>query len=359
MFIYQEWFADTLENLSSSITAGASANAASIKALHDSMEASIARIDGRFNQLWEKGDSGNQFEQVNEPIVQAGAQPVAANVVAQHATVNGVVRLEDIQGIYDRALQQLITEFRTELRDPGVNLTYQTPFLNYVAGADWPLNYRNICFTIFSGEGSEDAATHISRFQSEYGSYGNNHLLKVRVFSSFLAGSALTWYTKLVPGSIPDWATMERMFRTIFGTVKLVVDLSSLPSMYQQPTESPVELLKRFKVQHAKCRSLVLEEDVVRITIKGLEPRQRLKHYDGQFASMADLMNKVGSYRIVLNDMDERQNVSKGTYVPGTLKPRYGPNRHKTWEPSIRMWIHITLNHLLTSTVWTMMMRRK
>ncbi|KAL6133296.1 hypothetical protein ACLB2K_065533 [Fragaria x ananassa] len=97
--------------------------------------------------------------------------------------------------MFDRALQQLRTEFKSKLRDPGVNLTYQNPF--------------------------------------------------------------------------PD----------------------------QQPTKSPVEFLKRFKVQHTKCRSLVSEEDVVRIAIKGLEPRQ---------------------------------NVSSGTYVPGTLKPRYGPNRHRT-----------------------------
>ncbi|KAL6209266.1 hypothetical protein ACLB2K_020208 [Fragaria x ananassa] len=224
-----------------------------------------------------EGDGGNQFEQVNEPIVQAGAQPLAANVVAQPAAANGVVRPEDIQGIYDRALQQLRTEFRTELRDTGVNLTYQTPYLDYVAGADWPQNYRNIHFTPFSGEGSEDAATYISRFQIE-----------------------------------PE------------------VDLSSLTSMYQQPMESPVEFLKRFKVQHAKCRSPISEEDVVHIAIKGLEPRQQLKHHVGQFSSMADLMNKVGSYQIVLNDMDERQNACSGTYVPGTLKPRYVPNRHKT-----------------------------
>ncbi|KAL6214012.1 hypothetical protein ACLB2K_013450 [Fragaria x ananassa] len=322
-FVSQEQFADTSEKLSASITA----NAACVKALQDSMESTFAK-------LWEKAgdqaeqiahvvettqklnmffvdkylrkidveydvanpqpegtssakvptmkpagtivvkvippnnevDGGNQFEQVNEPIVQAGAQPLAANVVPQPA-----VRLEDIQGIYDHALQQLRTKFRTELRDPGVNLTYQTPYPDYVVGTDWPQKYMNIRFTPFSREGSEDAATHILRFQSECGPYGNDPLLKLRVFDSFLAGSALTWYTKLVPRSIPDWATMERMFRTTFGTVEQEVDFSSLTS---------IEFLKRFKVQHAKCRSPVSEEDVVRIAIKGLEPRQRLKHHD-------------------------------------------------------------------------------
>ncbi|KAL6225626.1 hypothetical protein ACLB2K_004475 [Fragaria x ananassa] len=242
-----------------------------------------------------EGGGGNQFEQVNEPAVRAGAQPLVVNVVAQPVAANGI-----------------------------------TPYPDYVASADWPQNYKSIRFTPFSGEGSEDAATHISRFQSECGPYGNDPFLKLRVFGSSLAGSALTWYTKLVPGSIPDWATIERMFRMTFGTVKPKFDLSSFTSTYQQPTESPVEFLKRFKVQHAKCRSPVSEEDVVRIAIKGLEPRQRLKHHDGQFANMAYLMNKVGSYQIVLNDMDERQNTSSGTYTPRTLKPRFGPNQHRT-----------------------------
>ncbi|KAL6125928.1 hypothetical protein ACLB2K_073979 [Fragaria x ananassa] len=142
----------------------------------------------------------------------------------------------------------------TELRELGVNLTYHTPYPDYVAGVDWPQNYRSIRFTPFSGEGSEDAATHISRFQSECGPYGNDPLLKLRVFGIF--------------------------GRTTFGTVEPEVDLSSLTSMYQQPTESLVEFLKSFMVQHAKCRSPVSEEDVVRIAIKGLEPRQRLKHHD-------------------------------------------------------------------------------
>ncbi|KAL6133620.1 hypothetical protein ACLB2K_065854 [Fragaria x ananassa] len=163
-----------------------------------------------------EGDGGNQFEQVNEPIVQARAQPLAANIVAQPIAANGIVRPKDIQGVYDCALQQLRAEIQTELRDPG------------------------------------------------------------------------------------------------------------------QLTKSLVEFLKWFKVQHAKCRSAISEEVVVQIAIKGLEPRQRLKYHDGQFASMANLMDKVRSYQIVLNDMNERKNASSDTYTLGTLKPRYRPNRHRT-----------------------------
>ncbi|KAL6191630.1 hypothetical protein ACLB2K_038020 [Fragaria x ananassa] len=178
--VSQEQFTDTFEKLSASITTSATASAANVKALHDSLEASIAKNDGWFDQLWEKvgdqaeliarvaetsekldtffidkylhkkdiecegvnpptegalgakvptmkpagmivvkvippsneGDGGNQFEQVNELAVQAGAQPLAANVVAQLAATNGIVWPKDIQGIYDRALQQLRAEFK-------------------------------------------------------------------------------------------------------------------------------------------------------------------------------------------------------------------------------------------------------
>ena len=165
-----------------------------------------------------------------------------------------------------------------------------------MAVAEWPKGYKLIKFTTFSGEGSEDAVTHISRFQGECGPYGGDDNLKLRAFGSSLSGSALTWYTKLAPRSVLDWATMEAMFRTTFGVVEPEVDLSSLTSMYQQPAEISVEFLKRFKIQQAKCKSPITEADAIAIAVKGLEHRQRTKHHDVRFASMADLMNKVCSY---------------------------------------------------------------
>ena len=32
---------------------------------------------------------------------------------------------------------------------------------------------------------------------------------------------------------------------------------------------------------------------------------------------MGDLINKVGSYELILNELDNKANASKGTYVPG------------------------------------------
>ncbi|KAL6210238.1 hypothetical protein ACLB2K_015471 [Fragaria x ananassa] len=168
-YVSQEQLTDAIKKLSASITATATTNAANIKTrlalLQDSLNSSTAKNDAQFDQLWEKiGDQAEQNVHVTETV-------------------------------------QKIDTFFTDKYLPKKDV-------------------KSICFTPFSGEGSEDVATHISRFQSECGPYGNDPLLKLRVFGSSLAGSALTWYTKLVPGSIPDWATMERMFRTTFGTVE-------------------------------------------------------------------------------------------------------------------------------------------
>lgn len=35
---------------------------------------------------------------------------------------------------------------------------------------------------------------------------------------------------------------------------------------------------------------------------------------------MADLMNKVGSYQLLLNELDDKANASRGTYVPGRYR---------------------------------------
>lgn len=93
-------------------------------------------------------------------------------------------------------LEQVKQLIRTEISGPSASLQYRNPFPDYVANSEWPKGYKPIKFTSFSGEGFEDAATHISRFQDEN--------LKLRAFGSSLSGSALTWYTKLAPRSVPD-----------------------------------------------------------------------------------------------------------------------------------------------------------
>ncbi|KAL6174599.1 hypothetical protein ACLB2K_051245 [Fragaria x ananassa] len=70
------------------------------------------------------------------------------------------------------------------------------------------------------------------------------------------------------------------------------------------------------EIQQAKCDYLLPEQEAIKLVIRGLEHRQRLKHHGERFSSMGDLINKVGSYELILNELDDKANASKGTYVP-------------------------------------------
>lgn len=203
---------------------------------------------------------------------------------------------------------------RIEIKGPTTSLICRNSYLDHVAASKWPKDYKPIKFTTFSGEGSEDATIHIFRFLGECGPYGSNRNLKLRVFGSSLSGSALTWYTKLAPRFVPDWATRRQYSELLLVSyVESDVDLSSLTSMYQQPTEISVDFLKRFKIQHAKCKSPIIEADNIAIAIKVLEHMQRTKHHNMRFASMANLMNNIGNFLLLLNKLDDKVNASRGT----------------------------------------------
>ena len=119
------------------------------------------------------------------------------------------------------------------------------------------------------------------------------------------------------PRSIADWPTIERLFRETYDTIELEVGLDFLTQMSQQSMESGVSFLQCFNIQQAKCDFLLPEQEAIKLAIRGLEHRQLLKHHEEHFTSMGDLINKVGSYKLILNEMDEKANASKGTYVPG------------------------------------------
>lgn len=79
-------------------------------------------------------------------------------------------------------LEQVKQLIRIEIGGSSASLQYRNSFPDNVANSEWPRGYKTIKFTSFSGEGSEDDATHISRFQGECGPYGNDENLKLHAF---------------------------------------------------------------------------------------------------------------------------------------------------------------------------------
>ncbi|XP_024200122.1 uncharacterized protein LOC112203378 [Rosa chinensis] len=200
---------------------------------------------------------------------------------------------------------------------PNLEEAYQGPFPPHITQTPYPRGYKNITFSTFSGEEVENAAAHLVRFRVQCDQYQNDDNLKCNIFATSLSGSAFTWFTKLQPGSVASWPAMEKLFKETFGTIEPEVDLASLTQMAQQPTESAVMYLQRFQIQKGKLNVILSEKELVKLAIKGLEPRQRKKQHGSMFNSMGELITEVGSFEHLLREMDAMKNASKGTYIPG------------------------------------------
>ncbi|XP_024171662.1 uncharacterized protein LOC112177612 [Rosa chinensis] len=104
---------------------------------------------------------------------------------------------------------------------------------------------------------------------------------------------------------------MELLFRETFGTIEPEVDLASLTQMAQQPTESAVAYLQRFQIQKAKLNVILPEKELVKLAVKGLEPRQRKKQHGSMIQLMGD---RDGNGAATLS------------YQPATYDPYYHHN---------------------------------
>ncbi|XP_062014510.1 uncharacterized protein LOC133731058 [Rosa rugosa] len=156
----------------------------------------------------------------------------------------------------------------------------------------FPRGYKNIIFSTFSGEDSENAATHLARFKVQCGQYQNDDSLKCKIFGTFLSGAAFTWFSKLRLGLVANWPAIEKLFRETFGAIEPEFDLASLTQMSQQPTDSTIAYLQRFQIQKAKLNMVLPERELAKLAIKGLESRQRKKQHGSMIQSMGELITE-------------------------------------------------------------------
>ncbi|XP_062006010.1 uncharacterized protein LOC133723211 [Rosa rugosa] len=201
------------------------------------------------------------------------------------------------------------------LPDPNYMKRYEVEEMIRAATQRRDLNagYRNIIFSTLSGEDTESAANHLARFRVQCGQYQNDDSLKCKIFATLLSRAAFTWFSKLKSGSITDWPAMQKLFRETFRDI----DLACLTQMSQQPTKSIVAYLQRFHIQKAKLNMVLPKKELVKLAIKGLEPRQHKKQHGTMFDSMGELITKVARFEHLLRETDARKNASKGTYVQG------------------------------------------
>ena len=104
-----------------------------------------------------------------------------------------------------------------------------------------PNQYKVPDFTKFSGQDDTSTMEHVNRFIIQCGEAASRDVLRVRLFSSSLSGSAFKWFISLPPNSIISWADLEKQFhKNFFARVhgKKLTDLVKLRQRNDESIES-------------------------------------------------------------------------------------------------------------------------
>ncbi|XP_059671115.1 uncharacterized protein LOC132316659 [Cornus florida] len=148
---------------------------------------------------------------------------------------------------------------------------------SHTAGASFPSDapFMQILESI-SGEEHFSTVQHIARFTAQCGEAGLSPWLRMRLFSSSLAGAAFEWYSNLLANSIQTWDEMDEVFHTQF---------------YQTETEAMLENISRLTQLPSESR------------------------FDGvEFQDLCDLADRASQYEEILKEEKEMKNSSKGTW---------------------------------------------
>ena len=117
----------------------------------------------------------------------------------------------------------------------------------------------------------------------QLGEAGLNDALRVRLFSLSLTGTAFSWFSSLVPGSILNWNQLERKFHDHFFSGEIEIRLLDLTSVKQNRDESVLDYFERFKALKNQCFSSSLSgKDLADLTFNGLRSylKEKLEGFD-------------------------------------------------------------------------------
>jgi len=139
----------------------------------------------------------------------------------------------------------------------------------------WWLNYQEIekfqNSPNFAGETNESTVEHIVRYLIEAGDIANNENLKLKYFPSSLTKNAFTWFTTLPPNSIHCWTQLEKAFHGQFYMGQCKISLKELANVRRRTHESIDDYLNRFRLIKARCFTVVVEHELVKMAAGGLD----------------------------------------------------------------------------------------
>jgi hypothetical protein len=149
---------------------------------------------------------------------------------------------------FNRFKEDLANVVKTKLGvDIGNTNLYKKPYDPEFDRFPLPRGWRMPDLIKFSGDDDRTTWEHISQYTAQLGEAGVYNVLKVRLFSLSLTGTAFAWFSSLAPGSIISWDMLERKFHDHFCSGGIQLKLTDLTSVRQGRDETVSAYIKRFK----------------------------------------------------------------------------------------------------------------
>ncbi|KAF5933248.1 hypothetical protein HYC85_029419 [Camellia sinensis] len=121
-------------------------------------------------------------------------------------------------------------------------------------------------------DGSGDPMVHIRLFLDILKPMGLNKPHKLSLYGRTLSGVAATWYTKLEDKVKQDWEELAEAFVDQYSyNTQVEMTMQELETTRQNPTESFVEFVARWRAKAAQMTDRPSERDQVQMMVRNLE----------------------------------------------------------------------------------------
>ena len=98
-----------------------------------------------------------------------------------------------------------------------VDLVYiKKPYPDDFDLVSYPVGWCVPNFIKFSGDDNKITWEHISQYVAQLGEASSSDVLRVRLFSLSLTGTAFSWFSSLPPNSVRSWNELEQRFHDHF-----------------------------------------------------------------------------------------------------------------------------------------------
>jgi hypothetical protein len=128
----------------------------------------------------------------------------------------------------------------------------------------------------------------------QLGECSSEEAFRVRYFPASLTGAAFQWFSSLPPQSVSTWKELERKFHAHYFSGSSEKKLIDLATLKQRHSETPLELLRRFREVKGMCFSLNLPDDqLADMAVARMLPAVREKLFGMEFDNLGRLSQKL------------------------------------------------------------------